>query len=72
MARGELIFLQKTFKNNAHIPLQLKDFVTNRSKIFEKSSQGIKQSLETVTIHSQWQASNYKSIGRYLKNYLAK
>lgn len=48
---------------------ELQQFVTNRTKIFEKSSQSIKQSLETIEINSQWQTKNYNSIGRYLIQY---
>lgn len=45
---------------------ELKSFVENRTTIFEKATQSIKQSLETVEINSQWQAKNYKKIGRIL------
>lgn len=48
---------------------ELKSFVENRTTIFEKATQGIKQSLETVEINSQWQAKNYKSIGRILNDF---
>lgn len=48
---------------------ELQQFVANRTKIFEKSTQSIKQSLETIEINSQWQTKNYNSIGRYLTQY---
>lgn len=46
--------------------------MTNHTKLFEKSTQSIKQSLETIEINSQWQAKNYKNIGRYLQDYSKK
>lgn len=48
---------------------ELKGFVENRTTIFEKATQSIKQSLETVEINSQWQAKNYNSIGRILNDF---
>jgi aminopeptidase N len=33
---------------------ELKDLVTLKSKEFEKSSQGVKQALETVELNNQW------------------
>ena len=44
-----------------------KSFVDKHATIFEKATKGVKQSLETVEINLQWQAKNYKSIGRILK-----
>ncbi|KAJ6638815.1 Aminopeptidase N [Pseudolycoriella hygida] len=48
---------------------ELKTFVENRTVIFEKATQSISQSLETVEINSQWQAKNYASIGRILNDF---
>lgn len=48
----------------------LKEFVSNRTKIFAKSTQSIKQSLETIEINSQWNTNNYKKIGRFLSAHL--
>ncbi len=48
---------------------ELQSFVRGRATIFEDATQSIKQSLETVKINSQWQASNYKSIGRILNEF---
>lgn len=51
---------------------ELEAFVEKRSNVFEKATQSIKQSLETIEINSQWQAKNYKSIGRILDDFSKK
>lgn len=38
---------------------ELKDLVTMKEKLFEKSSQGVKQALETVELNNQWKINNY-------------
>lgn len=38
---------------------ELKELVTMKSKAFEKSSQGVKQALETVELNNQWKINNY-------------
>lgn len=51
---------------------ELKNFVEKRANIFEKATQSVRQSLETVEINSQWQTKNYKSIGRILTEFSSK
>lgn len=38
---------------------ELKELVAMKSKAFEKSSQGVKQALETVELNNQWKINNY-------------
>lgn len=38
---------------------ELKELVTMKEKAFEKSSQGVKQALETVELNNQWKINNY-------------
>lgn len=47
----------------------LKEFVKEQAKYFEKATNSVKQSLETVEINAQWHARNYKSIGRILTDF---
>lgn len=44
-------------------------FVETRANYFEKATNSVKQSLETVNINKQWQARNYESIGRILTDF---
>jgi aminopeptidase N len=47
---------------------ELKDLVTQKSKAFEKSSQGVKQALETVELNNQWKINNYMALASRLNH----
>lgn len=38
---------------------ELNDLITMKEKLFEKSSQGVKQALETIQLNNQWKINNY-------------
>uniref|UniRef100_U5EU86 Aminopeptidase n=1 Tax=Corethrella appendiculata TaxID=1370023 RepID=U5EU86_9DIPT len=46
--------------------LELKDLVDKKPKLFEKSTQGVSQALETIEVNQQWRRTNYQEMGRYL------
>lgn len=48
---------------------ELKDLVSRKSKAFEKSTQGVKQALETVELNNQWKINNYMALATRL-NYM--
>ena len=47
---------------------ELKDLVVSKSKAFEKSSQGVRQALETVELNNQWKINNYLSLASRLNH----
>lgn len=46
----------------------LKEFTSNRTEMFAKSSKGIQQALEVIEVNRLWHDFNYDDIGRYLKD----
>lgn len=44
----------------------LKNLVTDKAKVFEKASQGVKQALETIELNNQWKNNNYQQMARHL------
>ncbi|KAG5673914.1 hypothetical protein PVAND_003915 [Polypedilum vanderplanki] len=47
---------------------ELKDLVSIKSKAFEKSSQGVRQALETVELNNQWKINNYLQLASRLNH----
>lgn len=44
----------------------LRNLVTEKPKVFEKASQGVKQALETIELNNQWKHNNYQQMARHL------
>ncbi len=38
---------------------EFKELITSKSKEFEKSTQGVKEALETIELNNQWKINNY-------------
>lgn len=51
---------------------ELKDLVMMKQKAFEKSTQGVKQALETVELNNQWKINMYMDLSRRLNNMMAR
>jgi hypothetical protein len=47
---------------------ELKDLVALKYKAFEKSSQGVRQALETVELNNQWKINNYLALASRLNH----
>lgn len=45
---------------------ELKELVRSKANVFERSTQGVKQALETIEINNQWKTNNYQEMSRYL------
>lgn len=45
---------------------ELKDLFEKKKKTFDKATQGVKQSLETVELNHQWKTTMYKDFQRRL------
>lgn len=45
---------------------ELKELIDSRPKAFEKSTQGVKQALETVELNNQWKINMYMDLSRRL------
>lgn len=51
---------------------ELKDLIMMKKKAFEKSTQGVKQALETVELNNQWKINMYMDLSRRLNNMMAR
>lgn len=54
--------------NTAEDAEHLKEFTSNRTEVFAKSTKGIQQALEVIEVNRLWHDFNYDDIGRYLKD----
>lgn len=45
---------------------ELKELFSSKSKVFDKATQGVKQSLETVELNNQWKTTMYTDFQRRL------
>lgn len=48
---------------------EFKNFVQEKSKIFEGVERGVQQTLEKIRSNRMWRANNYEQIGRLLSEY---
>lgn len=46
--------------------VEMKNLISNKFKLFEKTTQGVKQAIETVEINNQWNNNNYEQLTRIL------
>lgn len=49
---------------------ELKDLFISKEKVFDKATQGVKQSLETVELNNQWKTTMYSDFQRRLNRML--
>jgi hypothetical protein len=49
---------------------ELKQLFSTKEKVFDKATQGVKQSLETVIVNNQWKTTMYNDFQRRLNRML--
>lgn len=45
---------------------ELKNLIASNQKVFEKSTLGVKQALETVELNNQWKVNEFKDVSKRL------
>lgn len=51
---------------------ELKELFTTKEKVFDKATQGVKQSLETVELNNQWRTTMYNDFQRRMNRMMTR